>query len=159
MRHQARPGARAKMWISNCAASLWRLSHIRALASISFIPQGSRPVKQGPQRLPERAFNAARMPVDITGPRREGRVIRRLCEREGGRPSQSSVTYRLFGSPLNSRQTYGIIPVGATRKSAYPAKYYAPVAQRIRASDYGSEGRGFESLQARQLFGGLDARH
>ena len=27
----------------------------------------------------------------------------------------------------------------------------APVAQRIRASDYGSEGREFESLQARYL--------
>jgi hypothetical protein len=27
--------------------------------------------------------------------------------------------------------------------------FYAPVAQRIRASDYGSEGREFESLQAR----------
>ena len=27
--------------------------------------------------------------------------------------------------------------------------FHAPVAQRIRASDYGSEGREFESLQAR----------
>ena len=27
--------------------------------------------------------------------------------------------------------------------------FCAPVAQRIRASDYGSEGREFESLQAR----------
>ncbi len=28
---------------------------------------------------------------------------------------------------------------------------HAPVAQRIRASDYGSEGREFESLQARSF--------
>ena len=28
------------------------------------------------------------------------------------------------------------------------ASYYAPVAQWIRASDYGSEGRGFESSRA-----------
>ena len=31
----------------------------------------------------------------------------------------------------------------------------APVAQWIRASDFGSEGRGFESLQARQFLYGL----
>ncbi len=32
---------------------------------------------------------------------------------------------------------------------------FAPVAQWIRASDYGSEGRGFESLRARQDWAGV----
>ncbi len=56
--------------------------------------------------------------------------------------------------PLNVGQTCGIIAVEAndtTRDNTHETRFRAPVAQRIRASDYGSEGRGFESLQARQI--------
>ena len=41
--------------------------------------------------------------------------------------------------------------MGIVKKSFTERKEIAPVAQLDRASDFGSEGSGFESLRARQL--------
>ena len=43
--------------------------------------------------------------------------------------------------------SYGLTAIVGSNPTS-SASYYAPVAQWIRASDYGSEGRGFESSRA-----------
>ena len=43
--------------------------------------------------------------------------------------------------------SYGLTAIVGSNPTS-SATYYAPVAQWIRASDYGSEGRGFESSRA-----------
>ena len=43
--------------------------------------------------------------------------------------------------------SYGLTAIVGSNPTS-SANYYAPVAQWIRASDYGSEGRGFESSRA-----------
>ena len=65
-------------------------------------------------------------------------AIEKACCRRGARVVES-------GCLLSS---YGLTAIMGSNPILSAIFYDAPVAQRIRASDYGSEGRGFESSPA-----------
>ena len=94
------------------------------------------PSARGHGELAELA-EGARLLSEYTG------IIPRI---EGSNPSLSAMCYVKLIEVI----VIGVLIViicSATKA----VKSYVPVAQLDRASDYGSEGWGFESLQARQL--------
>ena len=69
----------------------------------------------------------------------------------GSNPTPTAIQYTLWRGARAVESGCLLSSCGESHHGfeSHPLRHnYAPVAQRIRASDYGSEGRGFESSQA-----------